>query len=48
MSLPARPDDGDLPLARERGRPSALVWTIAGFALMAAYAALLGLLRPAG
>jgi len=46
MSQPACPDEDDLPPPREKLPPSVLVWTLAGFAVVLAYVALLALLRP--
>ena len=46
MTLPARPERDDTPPSHTDDPPSAIVWMIAGCALVLVYVAALALLRP--
>ena len=48
MTLPTPPDENDPPSQPAEDPPGAMVWMIAGCALVLAYIALLALLRPGG
>lgn len=46
MTLPARPDEDDPPPPHAEDPPSAMVWIIAGCALVLVYVAALAVLHP--
>jgi hypothetical protein len=48
MAQPARPDENDSPPPPTEDPPGAMVWAIAGFALVLAYVGFLVLMRPGG